>query len=202
MRCLPFRALGDVAPAVEAAREVLSNHGVILFPTETFYGLGADPRDPQAVERVFALKQREQTKALLVVAADLQQVEGLALVSEPWRQRLAHLWPAPLTVVLAARQPLPGSGATVAVRVPAHPLLRQLLAQVGPLTATSANLSGQPPACQLAEVKELAQAVDLVLDGGRTPGGLPSTLVDLTTSPPRLLRPGALVVPPGWLQEA
>ncbi|BCW94453.1 MAG: hypothetical protein KatS3mg007_2347 [Thermoanaerobaculum sp.] len=199
MKVLPFLGEHDLSAAVAAVREALAAHGVVAIPTETFYGLAVDPRDPDAVGKVFALKGRDVGKALLVVAASLQQAEELAVIAEPWRSRLREVWPAPLTVVFPARQPLPGSGATVAVRVPAMPLLRELLAEVGPLTATSANASGQAPARTVAELGELAGKVDLVLDGGSTPGGLPSTLLDATAVPARVVRPGAWAVPPFWL---
>lgn len=199
MRSLPFRSAADLPVAVCAVREVLEDHGVVAIPTETFYGLAANPWDEQAVAKVFSLKARETKKALLVVAADLAQVEQLAVLPPLWRQRLGEVWPAPLTVVLEARTPLPGSGATVAVRVPAHDLLRALLAQVGPLTATSANRTGNPPAQEVGELGWLAGAVDLVLDGGRSFGGLPSTLLDAVAVPPRILREGAFTVPEHWL---
>lgn len=199
MRVLPFRSARELPSAVAAVREVLAAHGVVVIPTETFYGLAADPRDRQGVAKVFALKGRDAAKALLVVAASLEQAQELAVISEPWRCRLQDVWPAPLTVVFPAREPLPGSGTTVAVRVPAMDLLRELLAEVGPLTATSANVSGRPPAQRVEELGELGEQADLVLDGGTTPGGLPSTLLDATAAPARLLRSGAWAVPSHWL---
>ncbi|MCS7182834.1 MAG: Sua5/YciO/YrdC/YwlC family protein, partial [Thermoanaerobaculum sp.] len=124
--------------------------------------------------------------------------QELAVVEPLWLARLENLWPAPLTVVFPARRPLPGSGNTVALRVPALHLLRRLLVQVGPLTATSANRSGEPPAQRPEELRELVPGLDLLLDGGTTTGGLPSTLVDATTTPPRLLRQGAFPPPADW----
>lgn len=199
MRVLPFTEPHHLPAAVAAVREVLAKSGVVALPTETFYGLAVNPRDPKAVARVYSIKGREASKALLVVVATLQQAEGLAIISEPWRQRLQEVWPAPLTVVFPARHFLPGSGGTVAVRVPACGLLRALLQEVGPLTATSANLSAQPPVQKPEQFGPLADLVDLLLDGGATPGGLPSTLVDATVMPPRVLRLGCFAVPPSWL---
>lgn len=199
MKVLPFTEARHLPAAVAAVREVLKTSGVVVLPTETFYGLAVNPRDPEAVAKVFAIKGREASRALLVVAASLQQAEELAIISEPWRQRLREVWPAPLTVVFPARQVLPGSGSTVAVRVPAWDLLRLLLQEVGPLTATSANLSGQPPAQKPEQLGPLVKVVDLLLDGGETPGGLPSTLVDATVVPPQVLRPGCFAVPASWL---
>ncbi|MFN3413221.1 MAG: L-threonylcarbamoyladenylate synthase [Thermoanaerobaculum sp.] len=200
MRVLPLTSAHHLPAAVEAVREVVTAHGLVVLPTETFYGLAVNPRDPEAVAKVFAVKGRDTAKALLVVAANFRQAEELAIIPELWRCRLQKVWPAPLTVVFQARQALPGSGHTVAVRVPAVDLLRSLLAEVGPLTATSANLSGQAPAQTVQELGPLSQRVDLILDGGKTPGGLSSTLLDATVTPPRVLRQGAFAVPVEWLR--
>jgi len=196
---VPFTDLQDLPVAVAAVQEALVAHGVIALPTESFYGLAVAPRDPAGVARVFTAKGRPESQALLVVGAALEQLEELVVLVEPWRDRLAKVWPAPLTVVLPAREPLPGAGETVAVRVPAHMLLRALLSRVGPLTATSANLSGRGG---LAEPDAVAAALGehlfLLLDGGRTAGDLASTLIDATCEPPRLLRRGAFEAPAAW----
>jgi len=193
-RRLPFHLEADLPGAVTACTAVFADHGVVAIPTETFYGLAVPPDDEQALARLFALKGRPHDKAAPVVVASMQQAASLVQVPEAWVDRLAETWPAPLTVVLPAHR-----GGTLAVRVPAHPLLRALLEHLGPLTATSANLAGGPPAITPAEVeKTFGEGLALILDGGPTPGGLPSTLVDLTVSPPRLLRPGAWPVHPAW----
>lgn len=200
MQHVPFSLPSHLPAAVAAVREALSRHGVVALPTETFYGLAADPGDAAAAARVFAIKGRDAGKALLVVAASLDQAAEVATIDDARRAALAAVWPAPLTVVLPLRRPLAAvAGDTVAVRVPAHALLRSLLARVGVLTATSANRSGAPPAATAAAVvAALAGELDLVLDGGPTPGGLPSTLLDWTGDRPRVLRPGALALPPSW----
>jgi L-threonylcarbamoyladenylate synthase len=199
MQILPFQHPSHLPAAVAAVREAMSRHGVIALPTETFYGLAADPHDEEAVARVFAIKGRETGKALLVVAANIAQVRELADLDETRRVALAAAWPAPVTVVLPARGQLAAAAETVAVRVPDHALLRALLARVGPLTATSANRSGVSPCVTPAAVAAaLATDVDLLLDGGATPGGLPSTLVDWTDERPVVLRPGAWSLPPSW----
>jgi L-threonylcarbamoyladenylate synthase len=173
-------------------------HGVVALPTETFYGLAVPPDDPVAVARVFTLKGRPAEKALPVVAASLAQLGPLAVFPEAWRRRLEAAWPAPLTVVLPSGTGFAGGG-NVAVRVPAHRLLRALLASVGPLTATSANRSGGPPLSRPQDVARLLGAgLALLLDGGEAPGGLPSTVVDLSGELPRLLRQGAWQVPSEW----
>lgn len=196
---VPFRASADLPRAAAAVREVMGAHGVCAFPTETFYGLGCDPHDAQAVSRVFALKGRPGEKALPLVAATMDQVNTLAVIAEEWQQRLTRVWPAPLTVIVPVRTPLAAAGGTVAVRIPAHPLLRALLARVGPLTATSANRAGaQPAATPAALAADLCPEVDLVLDGADTAGGLATTLLDLTAVPPAVLRKGAWAPPREW----
>ncbi len=198
---LPFISEAHVAEAARAVARAAAGHGVTAVPTETFYGLAVDPRDGEAVERVFALKGRPSEKALLVVGASLAQLGSLVTVPEAWRGRLAAAWPAPLTVVLPAPSApaAAGGGITLAVRVPDHPLLRALLGVVGPLTATSANRSGRPPLADPDEVAEaLGGGVALLLAGGGTPGGGPSTLVDLTGARARLLRAGPWAPPASW----
>lgn len=194
MRRIPFRCAADVEAAAAALTAVFADHLVAAIPTETFYALAVPSADVRALACLFALKRRAPDKAVPVVAASLAQVATLVELPRPWRDRLAGAWPAPLTVVLPAHR-----GGTLAVRVPAHALVRALLERLGPLTATSANLAGGPPATTPAEVEgALGEHLVLLLDGGATPGGLPSTLLDLTTAPPRLLRPGAWEVPPAW----
>ena len=194
-----FAGPADLPAAIAAAREALRAHGVIALPTETFYGLGVDPRDATAVERVFDLKGRPVEKALLVVGSSVEQLAALVDFPPVWGDRLAAAWPAPFSAVLPVRAPVAAGGATLAVRVPAYALLRGLLARAGPLTATSANRSGRPPCTSADEVeRELGEVITLLLDGGRTPGGAASTLLDCTSDPPRVLRAGAWVPPADW----
>jgi L-threonylcarbamoyladenylate synthase len=195
---LPFADERDLSAALKAVLNARQGHGVVALPTETFYGLAVPPDDPVAVARVFTLKGRPAEKALPVVGASVAQLGPLVVFPEAWWGRLQAAWPAPLTVVLPSRTGLAGGG-NVAVRVPAHPLLRALLASVGPLTATSANRSGGPPLSRPQEVARLLGAgLALLLDGGEAPGGLPSTVVDLTGELPRLLRQGMWQVPSEW----
>jgi L-threonylcarbamoyladenylate synthase len=196
---LPFDVPSHLPAAVAAAREALARHGVVVVPTETFYGLAVDPHDETAVARVFAIKGRDAAKALLVVAAAIEQVERLVVLDARRRAALAAAWPAPVTVVLPLRAPLAAAAGTLAVRVPAHTLLRSLLARVGPLTATSANRSGASPCTDPAAVAAaLGDEVDLLLDGGATPGGAASTVVDWTGERPVVLRAGAWSAPADW----
>jgi len=187
------------ALAVEKARRILDAGGVIAFPTDTFYGLGADPADEAALVRVFAAKGRPPGKPLLVLVASPGQAAELAETSTPAAEKLIPaFWPGPLTLVFKARKGLPeiltaGTG-TVGLRQPGNDFTLRLLRALGrPLTATSANKSGQPSPRTAGEAAALLDGgVDLVVDAGPTPGGRESTLLDLTVSPPRLLREGAV----------
>ena len=196
---LPFRRPADLPAAVAAVAEAALRHAVVAIPTETFYGLAVVPHDAVAVARLFAAKGRPAEKALPVVAANLEQVDSLVVLPRRLAERLAKVWPAPLTVVLPRRAAVAWQAETLAVRIPAHPLLRLLLARLGPLTATSANPSGTPPPTLPEQVERtLGEGVELLLDGGVTPGGAPSTLVDFSVSPPILLRQGKFQVPVEW----
>ena len=141
------------------------------------------------------IKGREAGKALLVLAADRAQLEELGVAApRETLDRFLALWPAPLTVILPLSAPLPAScgASTLAVRIPAHAKLRSLLEGTGPVTATSLNRSGETPCVDPDDVAARFEGeIDLLVDGGRTPGGLPSTLLDATVDPPRVLRPGA-----------
>jgi L-threonylcarbamoyladenylate synthase len=152
------------------------------------------------VHRVFAIKGRDGGKPLLVVAANRAQLEDLGVAaSRETLDRFFALWPAPLTVTLPLHAPLPASAgtATLAVRVPAHPELRELLESTGPLTATSLNRSGEFPIADADEAEDaFGGEVDVLVDCGKTPGGPPSTLLDATVDPPRVLRAGAFPWPP------
>jgi L-threonylcarbamoyladenylate synthase len=199
MLWLPFKGEAHLPAAVAAVREAVTAHGVVAVPTETFYGLAVAPADGVAVGRIFALKGRSEEKALPVAGASLSQLWGLVRVPEGWRERLEAVWPGPVTVVLPTLAALPAGHASLAVRVPDNALLRALLAVVGPLTVTSANPSGGSPLTRAGEVAAaLGHGLALLLDGGDTPGGVPSTLVDLTGDRPRLLRKGAWTPPPEW----
>ncbi len=195
MRTLPFRGEADVVEAAAAAAETAAAAGVILIPTETFYGLAADPKSPEGVDRVFAVKGRPGDLALPVLCADWQQVESLVIVPNNFRVRLSRIWPAALTVVLPSRGRLPAAPAgTLAVRIPGHAMLRAVLYLTGPLTGTSANRHGEPARVEpAAALQSLAAAPDLVLDGGPTAGGGASTVVDLTGDQPTILRQGAVL---------
>jgi L-threonylcarbamoyladenylate synthase len=167
-------------------------------PTETFYALAADPLSEPGVERVRALKGRDGSKPLLVLFAEREQLAPLGVAaSEDVIDRYLAIWPAPLTVILPIVRPIPASlGAlSLGVRMPAHSDLRALIARTGPLTGTSWNRAGESPRADPDEPGG-ADEIDLLVDGGKTAGGAPSTLLDATVSPPRVLREGAFRWPP------
>ena len=183
--------------AIAAAVEVLRAGGVVAFPTDTLYGLAVDPRSAEAVERLFALKTRARSVAVPLVASDLEQAM-MAGELGPRERRVAQIfWPGPLTVVIPARPSIAraslGGGSTVAVRVPAHAIARELAAALGfCVTATSANTAGQPPAVSADAVASALPDVDLLLDGGQAPGGAPSTIVAFDNDGPVLVRAGVV----------
>lgn len=185
--------------SIARAVEVLRSGGVVAFATDTVYGVGAHAFLPGAVERLYVAKRRPRDKAIPLLLSgidDLIQVaahipeEGLALAE--------RFWPGALTLVLGKTKQVPpevtAGGATVAVRVPDHWLPQRLIDALGvPLAATSANLSGQPaPATAEGVLAQLDGRIDLVLDGGTCPEGVASTVLDLTVSPPRILRQGGI----------
>ncbi|MGH7389331.1 MAG: L-threonylcarbamoyladenylate synthase [Candidatus Rokuibacteriota bacterium] len=188
------------ASVLSRAAGVLEAGGLAAFPTETFYGLGASALDADAVRRVFALKGRPESRPLLVLVDGVLAAERIAEVPPHARALMERYWPGALTLVLRARPIVPdevtaGTG-TVGVRVPAHAVARGLARALGrPVTAPSANPTGAPPPTTADEVRRYFDGrLPLVLDGGPTPGGLPSTVLDVTVDPPRLLRAGAVHV--------
>ncbi len=189
---LPFVEPGDVADAIQPARAAVAEGGVLLLPTESFYGLGTDPRSDAGVARIFILKNRPAELGLPVLCADWQQLESLVVVPETYRVKLARLWPAALTVVLPTVDDISAArGGTLAVRIPGHAEVRALLYRTGPLTATSANRHGDPPSTTVdGALASIAEAPNLALDGGATAGGEASTLIDLSRGEPEILRPG------------
>jgi tRNA threonylcarbamoyl adenosine modification protein (Sua5/YciO/YrdC/YwlC family) len=190
---LPFVEGGDVLEAIEAGRATIAQGGVLLVPTESFYGLGADPLNESGVDKIFSMKARPAELGLPVLCADWQQVESLVEVPDRFRVKLARLWPAALTVVLPTVTDVPAARTgTLAVRIPDHAEVRALLYRLGPLTGTSANRHGEPPSTTVdGAIATLAEVPDLVLDAGATAGGKTSTLVDLSGGQPEILRPGA-----------
>ena len=187
------------APDLAPAAAWLARGGIVAFPTDTFYGLAVDPASPAAVQALFDLKGRDASVAVPLVAASLAQVDAFCGPLTGATRRLAlAFWPGPLSLVCAApARVAPGVHAgrgTVAIRVPAHDIARALAATFGaPITATSANASGAPPARTAADLAAIAHDPRLlILDAGDAPGGAPSTIVNAAVDPPELIRAGAI----------
>jgi len=189
---------GEAGEAVpEDVVRAVRNGGVLAMPTDSFYALGASAHDDAAVRRVCAIKGERARKPILVLIADRSQLAGLVERVPPAAEALMdRFWPGPLTIVFPAAPHLPaaltaGTG-TIGVRQPAHPMLQRLLRETGPLTGTSANRSGAEPARTAQDVEDaLGNDVDLIVDGGPSPGPLPSTVVE-TVSAVRVLREGPI----------
>ena len=182
---------------LDSAVDVLRAGGIVAYPTDTLYGLAADPRNPDAVARVFAVKGRPDASALTLIAADIDQAASAAVFSGRASALAQTMWPGPLTIVATAKPGLASAalagGTTVGVRVPRDAVARGLAARFGfCITATSANRSGQPPTTDPQSVLDALPGLDLIVDAGAAPGGAPSTIVDATTDVLRLIRDGAV----------
>ena len=192
------RVLPVTEDAMAEAVRILSAGRLVAFPTDTVYGVGAHAFQPQAVEKIYAAKIRPRDKAIPLLLATSNDLPLVAESISPVAHLLAErFWPGGLTLVLRKRaivSDVVSPGPTVAVRVPDHAVIQALIAALGaPLAATSANLAGNPsPVTAQEVVGELAGRIELILDGGPCPGGIPSTVLDLTTDPPTILRSGAI----------
>ena len=191
---------------IDEAVAILKSGGVIGFPTETFYGLGADARNEAAIGKIFDVKGRDFNNPILVVVGEPGHI-GLFAQDIPAQARalMKRYWPGPVTILFEASAAVSpkltaGSG-KIGIRLTSHPIARELSRRLGgPLTATSANLSGAPECSSAAEVlAQLEGKIDGIVDGGPTPGGKGSTIVDATVSPAKVLREG--VIPAALIQE-
>ncbi|MBI1987224.1 MAG: threonylcarbamoyl-AMP synthase [Nitrospinae bacterium] len=182
----------------EAAAAIRAGKLVVL-PTDTLYGLGANALDEKAVEKVYQVKRRRLSKPLLIFIGEEEELHELIEALPPLAERLMRaFWPGPLTLVFPASSRLPrvllGDTSDIAIRLPALPLIRSLVREAGvPITGTSANLSDRPtPPTAQGVLQELGEGVDLLLDGGPCTSQMGSTLIDLTQTPPQLLREGEI----------
>jgi L-threonylcarbamoyladenylate synthase len=172
---------------------------VVAFPTDTVYGVGVHAFQPEAVAALYAAKNRPRTKAIPILVSQIEDIARVALTvpAAAW-ELVERFWPGGLTLVLPRVERVPpivtAGGGTVAIRCPDHSVPLALMNAIGaPLAATSANLSGEPSPTTAREVTlQLAGRIPLIIDGGECPGGLPSTVVDLSVTPPRLLRAGPI----------
>lgn len=181
----------------EAAR-IIAAGGVIAFRTDTFYGLGADPLNPSAIQKIRELKGREDDKPILLLISDEDQVDRFIQQSAFFKLVARDHWPAPLTLIGMSRPEVPteltAGTKSLGVRLPDDDNVRAFVrACGGALTATSANVSGQPPARTALEVENyFPQGIDLIVDGGEVTATEPSTVLDVSKSEPRLVREGAI----------
>jgi len=189
----------DIQQQVEKGISILRQGGIIAYPTDTVYGLGACASLPQAVGRVYEVKERPRNMPLPLLLADVSQISRVAEPVPPIAWSLIHTFlPGALTIVLLRSSSVPdiisGGGTTVAIRIPAHPVPVALIEGLGaPVVGTSANLSGRPSPLTAEEVySQLGDKIDLIIDGGRCQGGKESTIVDVTGQTPVLLREGAI----------
>ena len=188
----------ETEAGIAAAAAVIRDGGLVGFLTDTLYGLGADATNTDAVARIFTAKERPNDKPLLVLVADLATAETVAAMDDRARLLAAAFWPGPLTLVLRRSRDCPlvpavnPLGDTISLRVPARAATRALVNEAGvPITAPSANRSGEPPPESAdAVVAGLGDRVDLVLDGGAAADGTPSTVLDLTGEGLQILRAG------------
>lgn len=199
MRILKIDSHNPDAASIALAAEALRNGEVVAYLTDTMYGLAVDPRNENAIARLFALKQRAPQKAIPLIAGAREQLAHWIEDFPAPAQKLAErFWPGPLTMIFRARanvsaQLTAGSG-TIAVRVPNSALSRELSLQLGaPITATSANLSGDTAVLAIEEIAtQLGHDLDLILDSGRAPSLVPSTIIDVSVAPFRVVREGVI----------
>lgn len=178
---------------------ILQREGIIAYPTDTFYGLGVNCFSENAIQRIYQLKGRMPSKPLSIVISNIEMMREIVLDIPPIFWQIAdEFWPGPLTIVLKTSAKFPadllGAGASIGIRLPDLPWLRKLVRETGiPITATSANISGEREVARIEEVREIFYGkIDLIVDGGNTRGKLPSTVIDLTSEEPKILREGAV----------
>ncbi len=197
-----FWRIGEDHPEAEAIAEaasILGKGGVIVYPTETFYGLGGNPMSPETIERIYAIKGRQPDKPLPMIAASTEDARRCVADFPRDAEKLAEaFWPGPLTMLLQAGLRFPAglhaSTGRIALRVSSHPVARGLAAALdGLIISTSANFTGRPSCRAPAEIPdEFLERTDGLIDAGVLPGNLPSTIVDVSSRPLRIIREGQL----------
>lgn len=191
----------EIIPATEITRalEILANGGIVAFPTDTVYGLGALAFNNAAIESIYTAKDRPIEKAIPILIGDLSDLDKVGIdISHMALRFAARFWPGPLTCVVPKKPAMPpavSATPTVAVRIPNHSDALALLRAAGPMAVTSANISGSHNPLTAQDVyDQLHGRIPLILDGGKTPGGIPSTLVDCTGDQPIILREGPVTM--------
>ena len=189
----------EIIPAseIQTALKILQNGGIVAFPTDTVYGLGALAFNNNAIESIYTAKDRSIEKAIPILIGDLSDLDKIAgSIPDMALRFAARFWPGPLTCIIPKKQTLPpavSATSTIAVRIPNHPDALALLRAAGPMAVTSANISGgQNPSTAQEVFDQLNGRIPLILDGGKTIGGIPSTLVDCTGDLPVILREGPI----------
>ncbi|MBW2636235.1 MAG: threonylcarbamoyl-AMP synthase [Deltaproteobacteria bacterium] len=184
---------------IEKAMEILKSGGVISYPTETFYGLGADAANEKAIEKIYAIKGREDKKPISIIIGSAQDIDIFAVnISEGSRKLMERFWPGGLTLVFEASPTIPeiltAETGKIGIRYSSHAIAAHLARNLpGGLSATSANISGEKECTSADEVIEtLSDRIDALIDGGTTPGGSSSTVVDVSMEPPVILREGII----------
>ncbi len=196
---LPVASKIEFSHAILKAAQVLRAGGVVAYPTETFYGLGVDATDKETVSRLFDIKGREKGKPVLILVSSeemlftyIKELPANAI------KLIKQFWPGPLTLILKSRPRIPelltGGTGKVGVRLSSHPVATAIVRETGvPITSTSANRSTEPPCNSAREVSSaFGNSIDLIIDGGTTRGGPGSTIIDVTVSPPRIIRHGEI----------
>jgi len=189
----------DLRAQISRAADILKHGGVVAYPTDTVYGLGAAMHQSTAIKRIFTIKERPERMALPLLLSDISQIPLITQTFPAAARRLAEaFFPGALTIILPKSAAVPDAvtagAATVAFRVPDHPAALALIRDVGtPIVGTSANRSGQPSALTANEVKmQIGGKIDMIVDGGKCPGGIESTIIDLSGASPVIRRQGAI----------
>jgi len=189
----------ELGKEIDNAALVIKSGGLVAYPTETVYGLGADPFNRIAVLKVFGVKNRDMNKPLSVAVCSIEQMAKLAFTNKMSRKLYENFLPGPITMVMRKKALLPkeinsGSG-KIGIRVPDNEIALELIKRAGPITATSANISGENETTSPSDVKkQIGDKIDMVIRGGITKGGIPSTVVDVTGEFPIILREGPVKI--------
>ena len=193
--------INNLFPVIRQAARIIKGGGLVAYPTETFYGLGVDATNRDAIARLFFVKGRQENKPILILICSEDMLKDyVAEIPTVASSLIKHFWPGPLTLIMKARNCIPdiltGGTGNVGVRLSSNPIATTLVREVGvPITSTSANRANEPPCNSTDDVRRaLGDDIDFIIDAGETPGGEGSTILDITTTPPRVVRMGKITV--------